>query len=186
MPKGIYKRTIEHKKKLKENHKGMKGKTHNIKTKIKMSISHKNMSIITKNKMRKSHIGIKKEPHTEETKRKIGKANSISLKGRRLNIQHKKKIRISAFNYVKNKRNILYPCIGHNEKQILDELEKIYNYKVIRQFECEGYFIDGYIPELNLAIEIDERCKNKIKDIERQKIIEDKLGCKFLRINDYD
>ena len=27
---------------------------------------------------------------------------------------------------------------------------------------------------------------NKEKDMIRQKIIEDKLGCKFLRINDYD
>ncbi len=80
-------------------------------------------------------------------------------------------------------RGILYPCIGHNEKQILDNLEKEISFRILRQYKIKGFFIDGYIPELNIAIEIDERPKNKEKDIERQKIIEDELNCNFLRIN---
>ena len=72
------------------------------------------------------------------------------------------------------------------EKQLLDELQEEYGYEIIRQYQVEGYFIDGYIKELNLAIEIDEKPKNKERDIERQKIIENKLNCKFLRIKDYD
>ncbi len=98
----------------------------------------------------------------------------------------KKKIRTSTFEYIKKKRDILWPCIGHNEKEILDKLEQEIGFKIIRQYECEGYFIDGYIPEINIAIEVDERPKNKPKDIEREKEIKQKLNCKFLRIRDYE
>lgn len=144
--------------------------------------------------------------HSEETKKKIGQSNSISLKGRKLSnetkykmslskqghigVVHteetKEKIRISTFNYIKKVNNIICPRIGHNEKQLLDKLEKELNYKIIRQYQVKGYFIDGYIPELNLAIEVDERPKNRDNDIIRQNIIEKELNCKFLRINDYD
>lgn len=95
-------------------------------------------------------------------------------------------MRISAFEYAKKVCGIICPRIGHNEKQILDKLEQELGYKIVRQYSVEGYFIDGYIKELNLAIEIDERPKDKERDMERQKIIESKLGCNFIRINDYD
>ena len=42
-----------------------------------------------------------------------------------------------------------------------------------------------YIPEYKLAIEVDElgHCTRDLKsEIERQKIIEEELGCKFIRI----
>jgi very-short-patch-repair endonuclease len=35
-----------------------------------------------------------------------------------------------------------------------DELEKEYGYKIIRQYQVEGYFLDGYVKELKLAIEL--------------------------------
>ncbi len=98
----------------------------------------------------------------------------------------KQKMRTSAFEYAKKISDIICPRIGNNEKQILDILEQEINYKILRQYKCEGYFIDGYIPELNLAIEVDERPKNKERDIERENIIKNKLNCKFLRIKDYD
>lgn len=98
----------------------------------------------------------------------------------------KRKMRISALKYIKEICGDICPHIGHNEKNLLNELEKLFDYKIIRQHECEGYFLDGYISEINLAIEIDEKPKDKEKDIERQKIIEDKLNCKFLRINDFN
>jgi very-short-patch-repair endonuclease len=46
------------------------------------------------------------------------------------------------------------------------------------------YFIDAYIPALNLAIEVDEPHHNnqQAEDAERQKLIEAKLCCKFIRI----
>ena len=59
------------------------------------------------------------------------------------------------------------------------------NYKIHRQFKVAGYFIDGYIPKLKLAIEIDEKPKNIGKDIERENIIKQELECQFLRVKDY-
>jgi len=68
--------------------------------------------------------------------------------------------------------------------------EKIINnlfseYKIIHQKSVLGgkYYIDWYIPELNLAIEFDEpyHFYNKNKDNQRQKEIEMELGCKFAR-----
>jgi len=129
--------------------------------------------------------------HSTETKKKI----SLKLKGKPVwnkglkNIyskKTKKKMRISAFKYIMKTKDILWPRIGHNEKQILDKLEKELNIKILRQYKCEGYFIDGYIKEINVAIEIDEIPKIKEKDIDREKIIKNKLNCKFMRINDFD
>ena len=57
--------------------------------------------------------------------------------------------------------------------------EKIFQHFVL------GYRIDMYIPEFKLAIEVDElgHCMRDLKsEIERQKRIEEELGCKFIRI----
>ena len=65
-------------------------------------------------------------------------------------------------------------------------------YKILRQYKTCGYFVDGYIPELNLAIEVDEQqhldLDGNLKqiDVNRENLIKNKLGCKFVRINDYD
>lgn len=158
----------------------------------------------TKNKISKS---VKLNPTSywkgkslpEETRRKI----SEGKKGVKLSMEHKRKISIAnsnpseekrrklreaAFQYAKTSRNILYPNIGHNETEILNKLEQELGYKIVRQFNCEGFFIDGYIPELNLCIEIDEKhhLRNIEKDMVRQSIIKNKLGCIFIRIKDYD
>lgn len=153
-----------------------------IKDKIIKSRLGTHHSKKTKEKMKLAKLGIKL---TEEHKNKL-KKNHKGMLGKIHSEETKKKIRISTFEYVKRIRDILYPCIGHNEKQILDTFEKELNIKIIRQYKCEGYFIDGYIPEYNIAIEIDERPKDTPKDIERQKIIEQKLNYKFMRVKDYD
>lgn len=120
-----------------------------------------------RNKLSESKKGIKMPPFSKE---------------------HKRKLRISGFEYTKKVCGIIYPRIGHNEKQILDNLELEMNKKIKRQYPVEGYFVDGYIPELNLCIEVDEdhhfdrNGKLKEKDIERQEIIENKLNCGFVRV----
>jgi very-short-patch-repair endonuclease len=58
--------------------------------------------------------------------------------------------------------------------------------KTLRQYKCGTYYIDLYIPELNLCIECDEfghdqYCKENEKM--RQDEIEEKLKCKFIRFN---
>lgn len=66
-------------------------------------------------------------------------------------------------------------------KEALKELEL----EVVDQYRVNNYRVDFYIPKKNLAIEYDEQHHfvedNKIKDLERQKYIESKLGCKFVR-----
>jgi len=97
----------------------------------------------------------------------------------------KRKMREAAIKYAEKTVGIICPRIGKNEKRILDKLEQKLNYKIDRMFTIEGYFPDGYIHELNLIIEVDERPKIREKDIEREKIIKKALNCKFLRIKDY-
>lgn len=80
--------------------------------------------------------------------------------------------------------------IGKNEKKILDDLELIYKYKILRQYQIDSFFLDGYIAELNLPIEIDEKehfINGKLceRDMQRQKYIQKKLNCKFMRIRDF-
>lgn len=66
-------------------------------------------------------------------------------------------------------------------KEIIEKL--FYGFIIEKQYKVSQYLIDWYIPELNIAIEFDEKYhyKNSIKDKERQNYIENKLGCKFLR-----
>ena len=77
------------------------------------------------------------------------------------------------------------PNIGKHEKQILDFIEPSIGFPIIRQYIVNGYFVDGYCPERNIVFEVDERLKNTKRDIQRQKEIESKLNCKFIRIKDY-
>ena len=51
----------------------------------------------------------------------------------------------------------LTPRIGFVERQCLDELQKYSKFDIIRNSKIIGYFPDGYIKELNLVIEFDER-----------------------------
>ena len=74
----------------------------------------------------------------------------------------------------------LTPRIGKHERQCLNELQNYSKYQIIRNVKLIGYFPDGYIEELNLIIEFDERhhfvdewktyCENDVqKDKDYQK-----------------
>ena len=79
------------------------------------------------------------------------------------------------------------------EIEFLDLLEETlvpFNISGERQYKVDNYKIDYYIPSLKVAIEYDE---NGHKDYSydkqegRQAYIEDKLGCRFIRVTDkYD
>lgn len=61
------------------------------------------------------------------------------------------------------------------------------NIKVLDQYVVNpNYRLDFYLPDFNIAIEYDEKeheyPHQKQKDIERQKNVENILGCKFIRI----
>ena len=74
--------------------------------------------------------------------------------------------------------------IGFAIKQTFKELNVISQYKV--EYKYTIFFIDFYFPDQRIAVEIDEnahKTKQYSSDKERQKFIEDKLRCTFIRCN---
>ena len=145
----------------------------------------------TKESIKNSMMGSKNhffgKHHTKKSKEKVSKAN----KNRVFTKDWIKKIREAKIRYVEKTKFSgmpLYPTVGKYEKQILDTLEScFYPYLILRQYKTNGYFLDGYCPALNLAIEIDEKFhrieKHLIKDKNKEGEIKDKLNCQFLRID---
>lgn len=80
--------------------------------------------------------------------------------------------------------SLLIDLIRNGRK--IKEYNKGNGLTIIKQHKCLGYMIDFYLPEVNIAIEYDEEhhdyCRNMIEDIRRQYLIENELGCKFIRV----
>ena len=202
--------TEEHKRKISENHADMKGeknpfygKKHTNKT-IKLIINHPNFINKRGNGLKGTHI----QTNTGKTHFKKGKHYSLDTEFKKEQIpwnkgesfrpgiprhaydeNFRKKIRNKLINRIEKQYNNgepITPFIGKYETPILDKLEDWWSYKIKRQHKIAGYFVDGYCPMLNLAIEVDEPYHNKEeqlkKDVLRQSNIEEELGCKFLRI----
>jgi len=80
--------------------------------------------------------------------------------------------------------------IGVNETQILDNYEQKIECGIDRQKYVAGKFLDGYIPEINTVIEVDEshhynrQGELRVEDIIRENKIKEVLGCNFVRIKD--
>lgn len=75
--------------------------------------------------------------------------------------------------------------IGFGEK--LSEALEPFGIIMEKQWPCENFYIDFYIPAPNVAVEYDEgEHKNYSYEAHefRQKVIEDRLGCKFIRVSD--
>ncbi|MGL4801979.1 MAG: hypothetical protein ACRC18_06910 [Cetobacterium sp.] len=92
--------------------------------------------------------------------------------------------------YFKHESNRIRNIMKRKENRFLDSLSIIineFNLSIIRQYKVLSYRIDGYIPELNIAIEYDEN-GHKSYSYEnhelRQLEIEKELGCKFIRVTD--
>lgn len=70
------------------------------------------------------------------------------------------------------------------EEAALKTIEQLLGVSLIRQFKCLSYRIDGYDPVNNVAYEIDEPAhEHKQKqDANRQREIENAIGCRFVRI----
>ena len=73
------------------------------------------------------------------------------------------------------------------EESITTKIIKAFsNEETLPQHSVLIYQIDLYFPEHKLAIEVDEKGhtdRNINNEIERQKAIEEKIKCKFIRIN---
>jgi len=156
----------------------------------------------TEEEKRKQSEAHKGKKNTEEHNRNISKAlTGVPLSKKHLESikkyhkktppskEQKRKQREARIKYIE-KTGRCHPALGKNEKQILDEIELLFQMSIERDFRIIGYFPDGYIRELNLIIEIDEpwhyNCDGtyRKRDIKRQKNIEEELGCTFLRIKD--
>jgi very-short-patch-repair endonuclease len=161
----------EHKKKISEAKKGKKQ-------------SEEHISKLSK---------VRKGKPTWNKGKKMSKKWKERVKTNFLNKKHtretRKKMRIKAIERIEKQclnNEPLTPCIGTVERKFLNKAEKILKTKIHRQFPIDGYFIDGYIPELNLAIEFDEEINHidQNKDLERQKEIQKSLNCIFFRVKD--
>lgn len=110
---------------------------------------------------------------------RYGKDTAISMKE---SIRKKMKL------YHKNVNMGIEGSLGFFEKEILDNFEVVFESKILRQYRCGKYRIDGYLPLYNLAIEIDDRKHFNIDgslrdyDIKRESDIKNELRCSFLRI----
>jgi len=203
MPKGVYKRkhgvvyanqgkhhSEESKQKMskaKHGNTNRLGKKHTEETKQKLSAIHtgRKLSIETRQKMSansaKPMLG---KLVTKETRNKLRESHL----GKNQTEKTKLKLRKLAINRIeKQKTNGLpiTPCIGKHETEILDVLEETIGYTIFRQYKVNGYFLDGYCPNYNLAIEIDEKHHNnqKEKDLIRENNIKKELNCEFVRLD---
>jgi len=142
----------------------------------------------------KKKLSEKKKGHIPWNKgKKLGKKWSERVSKNFLGRKHtddtRMKIRLSTIKQIEEQKlngEPLTPCIGKIERKFLNEIEDVLKIKILRQYPIRGYFIDGYIPELNLAFEFDEVAnhKNINKDLKRQNEIEKFLGCSFFRVSD--
>lgn len=75
-------------------------------------------------------------------------------------------------------------AINSLEETALSTIEQILGVNLVRQFSVGNYRIDGYDVINKIAYEVDEQYhKNrKPKDLNRQREIEEILGCTFVRI----
>jgi hypothetical protein len=117
------------------------------------------------------------KPHTEETKRRM---------------------RLSTLDYLKHQNGQLLPRYNRESIQHIETYGKMHNLRFMHAenggefFITElGYFLDGYDPINNVAIEFDERHhfdsngNLKAADKERELQIKKLLNCKFIRLK-YD
>ena len=77
--------------------------------------------------------------------------------------------------------------IDYKETSWLKIISTSFNkFKQNFQYNVDGYRIDLYFTEYNIAIEVDElnhKDRDKMYEIKREKYIKEKLSCKFIRFN---
>ena len=115
-------------------------------------------------------------------------------KGILFNILFNDRFKTMECNNIKNDVKLVCETLKETHKRVelefLDMLEeslKPFNITGVRQYNILGYRIDYYIPSLNIAIEYDGNGHNHYsyeKHEGRQKEIENKLGCRFIRVTD--
>jgi len=119
----------------------------------------------------------------------------VTWKGKSHTNLTKNKQRLAAINYIKKIKGNVVPRYNINSIKFIEEYGKKCGYKFIHAenggeyyIKELGYYVDAYDPVNNVVLEIDEKRhfdndgQLKIRDINRQKEIEQLLNCKFIRI----
>jgi len=183
-----------------------------IRKRLVLANTGKKLTEETKIKISKANKGKPKPPLSKEHRLKLSKANlgkkasvetilkqkisaKIAWKMMPLykKLERNKKIKENIIRRLKNNKNTktkpnsYTPMIGKNEKPILDYFEKELGVGIKRQFPIGIYFLDGYCPAFNLAIEIDEphhkKTRQIIQDMKKENYIYNNLTNNILRIN---
>ena len=121
--------------------------------------------------------------------------NTHSTKGMKHNEITRKEMRKSALRYIKSCKGKISPHYNKKSIPIIEQYgkENGYNFQHAEnggEYHIKelGYFVDGYDKKKNVVLEIDEKHHYNVdgtlkeKDIQRQKEIEEHLGCKFIRL----
>jgi very-short-patch-repair endonuclease len=118
---------------------------------------------------------------------KKGKQNivAVNIHGVKQVLQSSRSInKEKLITYLNIDMNIIFDCKESYYLKIISLSFK--SFKQNFQYDVDGYRIDLYFPDYNLAIEVDEFNhidRNKVDDMIREKHITQKLGCKFIRFN---
>lgn len=182
--------------------KSVRANTHCIQCNNSQVWLNKNHSEESKNKISKSNLGKHYNSSRlgfKESEESIEK-RSLKLKGRVpgfINKSHsretKLKMRLKRIEDMDKKYTLGWTSPNYNKKacKLFEEINKEMSWngqhaEHVGEFKILGYFLDFYEPTLNIAIEFDEKRhenpKQKKRDMEKQQIITEALGCKFYRI----
>jgi DNA-directed RNA polymerase subunit RPC12/RpoP len=159
--------SIKHRKKLSEYRK-------NNPTKLTEEQRIQRSNRFLGNKYRNGHL------HKEDTKKRI----SDSMK-----------VRVKDKNFLDIVKNKFIPNYNKIACSYFDNLNESNHWNLQHalnggEIKFEGYWLDAYDKEKNIAVEYDE-CRHyykngllKEKDLDRMNYIKNKLGCKFFRYNE--
>ena len=156
--------------------------------------------------------GVRHHPHYGQTKETCDSLRKMSetkqrqkecgeykcgFKGYKHSLETRNKMRVSAMNYLKDTKNINCPRYNKNSIKYIDYINEKYGWNLQHaenggEVEICGYYVDGYDEKQNIVFEYDEsrhyiNINESIlcdRDIERQKIIIEKLNCEFYRYNE--
>jgi very-short-patch-repair endonuclease len=113
-----------------------------------------------------------------------------SLTGRHLSDEHKRHIKEgNKGKHLKFHMPNCFATIGTHEAIFLRHLEELLGFRIIRQKKVLKYFLDGYIENLNVVVEFDEKYHFESREAisytqKKMDRIVGQLNCKYIRVKD--
>lgn len=145
---------------------------------------------------KETSLSLAKASKTYKENLKSGKTLPF-WKGKHHTEEAKRKQRIAAINFIQKTKNFANPRFNPNGCLYIDRLNEsrgwhLQHAKNGGEKYVDGYWLDGYDKDLNIAFEYDEPshytdCKKNIlteHDFLRMKFIHNKLNCRFFRYNE--